>query len=169
MRNIVLWFWISTQNCQFLSSYLDHLGMEKLGGELHEIREEKRKSHEKRATRIAASSVLAVSQPRSTQQMKTSNNKLQILLGINWTAKSRAVSGTLRTDREGLWHATLRSVACIIVQGWCLLLTHAGRQTLFIPSMIQEALECAVGQRKLAAVVEESPRESSKNSKAWEE
>lgn len=53
-RNIVLLFQICTQNCQFLSSYPDHLGMEKLGGELYEIREEKRKSHEKSATRIAA-------------------------------------------------------------------------------------------------------------------
>lgn len=53
-RNIVLLFQISTQNCQFLSIYLDHLGMEKLGGELHEIGEEKRKTHEKRAARIAA-------------------------------------------------------------------------------------------------------------------
>lgn len=53
-RNIVLLFQISTQNCHFLSIYLDRLGMEKLGGELHEIREEKRKSHEKKATRIAA-------------------------------------------------------------------------------------------------------------------
>lgn len=91
--------------------------------------------------------------------MKTSNNKLQILLGINWTAKKRAISGTLRTDREGLWHATLRSAACVIVQGWYLLLTHAGRQILFIPSMIQEGLECTMERRKLAAAAEESPRE----------
>lgn len=65
-RNIVLLFQISTQNCQFLSIYLDRLSMEKLGGELHEIREEKRKTHEKRAVRITSWSVLAVSQPRST-------------------------------------------------------------------------------------------------------
>lgn len=57
--------------------------MEKLGGELDEIREGKRKSHENRAMRISAYGILAVSQPRSTQQMKNSNNKLQILLGIN--------------------------------------------------------------------------------------
>lgn len=53
-RNIVLLFQIYPQNCPFLSSYPDNLGMEKLGGELYEIREEKRKSHEKSATRIAA-------------------------------------------------------------------------------------------------------------------
>lgn len=81
--------------------------------------------------------------PEAQQQMKTSNNKLQILLGIKQSAKNRAVSGTLHTDREGLWHAILRSVAGIIVQEWCLLLTHAGTQTLFIPSMIQEGWECA--------------------------
>lgn len=72
-------------------------------------------------------------------------------------------------DREGVCHAIPCSVACIMVQGWCLLLTHAGRQTLFMPSMIQEGLECTVGQRKLAAAAEESPRESSKSSWAWEE
>lgn len=81
--------------------------------------------------------------PEAQQQMKTSNNKLQILLGIQQTAKNRAVSGTLHTDREGSWRAILLSVAGIIAQGWCLLLTHAGTQTLFIPSMIQEGLECA--------------------------
>lgn len=43
----------------------------------------------------------------------------------------------------GLWHAMLCSVAGTIVQGWCLLPTHTGRQALFIPSMIQEGLECA--------------------------
>lgn len=53
-RNTVLLFHISTQNCQFLAICLDHLGMEKLSGKLYEIREEKRKSHEKRAIRIAS-------------------------------------------------------------------------------------------------------------------
>jgi len=57
--------------------------MEKLGGELHEIREEKRKSHENIATRIAAYGILAVSQLRSTQQMKNRDKSLQMLLGIN--------------------------------------------------------------------------------------
>lgn len=66
--------------------------------------------------RIAAYGLLAVSQPRSTQQMKNSNNRPRILLGINRTAKNTAVSGTLCADREGLWHATLHSAAHRIVR-----------------------------------------------------
>lgn len=40
---------------------------------MYESRKEKRKSHENTAMRIAAYSILAVSQPRSTEQMKNSN------------------------------------------------------------------------------------------------
>lgn len=45
--------------------------------------------------------------PEAQQQVKTSNNKLQILLGIQQTAKNRAVSGTLHTDREVACHPPL--------------------------------------------------------------
>lgn len=41
-------------------------------------------------------------------------------------------------DREGLQHASFHSAAYKIVQRWCLLLTDAGRQTLFVPNMIPE-------------------------------